>query len=309
MVGPTGTGKTALALELAEEIHGELIGCDALQVYRRFDIGTAKPSARERGRVPHHLIDELDPEEDFTLARFVRRAQRAIEDVHTRGAQPIVVGGTGMYLRGLLRGIVTAPEVDPALRRRLRELADRRGEHAMHRWLRRVDPASASRVEPGDRHRVGRALEWWVSSRTRWSERLETHGTWDSGQERFNCLKIGLDAKPEWLRHRLDQRVEGFFSAGLVDEVRELLESGVSRTCNAFRAIGYREVAEALQNPDAEVEVIDRVKIHTRRYARRQRTWFRQEPGIVWLDASSSRRELRDAALDAWARFLKRNAQ
>jgi tRNA dimethylallyltransferase len=305
VIGPTGAGKTALAIELAETLGGELIGCDALQIYRRFDVGTAKPSAEERARVPHHLVDELDPEDDFTLARFVRRAEQVIESVCARGAQPIVVGGTGMYLRGLLHGIVPAPRVDPALRRRIREMQERRGETAMHRWLQRIDPASAARLEPGDRQRVGRALEWWCVSRTRWSERLEMQGTWAVQEERYRCLKLGLDADREWLRPRLEQRVERFFAAGLVEEVRSLLDSGVSPKCNAFQAIGYREVAQALRGGDAMGPVIDRVKINTRRYAKRQRTWFRKEPGVVWLDASASRTTLRAAALDAWARFKR----
>lgn len=258
--------------------------------------------------MPHHLVDELDPEDNFTLARFVRRAERAIESIRARGAQPILVGGTGMYLRGLLRGIVPAPEIDPALRRRLREMHERRGESAMHRWLQRVDPESAARLAPGDRHRVAHALEWWLVSRTRWSERLEKLGTWAGREERYRCLKLGLDAGSEWLKPKLEQRVEQFFAAGLVEEVRSLLASGVSPECNAFRAIGYREVARALLDGGPMEEVIDRVKIHTRRYAKRQRTWFRQEPGVVWLDASCSRAALRVAALDAWTRFSRRAA-
>jgi tRNA dimethylallyltransferase len=303
VVGPTGSGKTALAIALAETLGGELVGCDALQIYRRFDIATAKPNAAERARVPHHLVDAVDPEDDFTLARFVGLAERVLESVCRRGAQPILVGGTGMYLRGLLRGIVPAPKIDPALRRRLGEMHERRGDKAMHRWLRRVDPDSASRVEPRDRQRVGRALEWWLASRTRWSERLESQGTWNAGAERYRCLKLGLEAAPEWLGPRLAQRVEGFFAAGLVDEVRSLLETGVSPECNAFQAIGYREVAHALHAGLSMEDVIARVTIQTRQYAKRQRTWFRKEPGIVWLDASASPSSLLADGLAAWVRF------
>ncbi len=178
----------------------------------------------------------------------------------------------------------------------------------MHRWLQRVDPESAARLKSGDRQRVGRALEWWLVSRTRWSERLEKEGTWADQDERYRCLKLGLDAKPEWLKPRLEQRVERFFAAGLVEEVRSLLASGVSPECNAFQAIGYREVAQALRDGGAMGDVVDRVKIHTRRYAKRQRTWFRKEPGVVWLDASGSRSTLRAAGLDAWARFRRETA-
>ncbi len=308
MVGPTGSGKTSLAVELAEHLGGELIGCDALQVYRRFDIATAKPAAAERARVRYHLVDEVDPEDDFTLARFIRRAERIIATLHERDAQAILVGGTGMYLRGLLRGIVPAPEIEPRLRRRLREMRERRGDAAMHRWLRRVDPASAGRVAPADSQRVGRALEWWLASGARWSERLEAQGTWVRREERYRCLKLGLDGAPAWLKARLDRRVEGFFAAGLIDEVRALLDSGVSPECNAFQAIGYREVAQAVRGDASMDDLVERVQIHTRQYAKRQRTWFRKEPGIVWLDAAQSGDALLGAALDAWERFRSQAA-
>jgi tRNA dimethylallyltransferase len=307
VIGPTGSGKTALAIELAEKLDGELIGCDALQIYRRFDIATAKPSAAERARVPHHLVDIVEPDDRFTLSRYVRHAEQAIDVVRRRGAQPILVGGTGMYLRGLLCGIVAAPEIDRDLRRRLEGMRERHGERAMHRWLQRVDPDSAGRIEPADRQRVGRALEWWLTSGSPWSERLETDGTWTSSTERYRCLKLGLDARPAWLNPRLEQRVDRFFSEGLVDEVRSLLASGISPERNAFRAIGYREVAEALRTGEPMEPVVERVKTHTRRYAKRQRTWFRRERDVVWLDASASIGSLIQAGLDAWTRFESEN--
>ncbi len=279
-----------------------------MQVYRRFDIATAKPTAEERARVPYHLVDELDPAEDFTLARFIERAEELLVAIRGRGAQPILVGGTGMYLRGLLRGIVPAPDIDPALRRRLAAMHERRGDRAMHRWLSRVDPDSAERIGPGDRQRVGRALEWWVASGSRWSERLDTQGTWGATGERYRCLKLGLDAAVEWLAPRIEQRVERFFADGLVEEVQGLLAAGVSPECNAFQAIGYREVAEALRGGGSMDEVIDRVKIHTRQYAKRQRTWFRKEPGIVWLDARAAPESLLASGLDVWTKFVRQSA-
>ena len=305
VVGPTGTGKTALALDLAEVLDAELIGCDALQLYREFDVATAKPSAAERRRAPYHLVDVQDPRRDFTLARYVALAERTLRETRRRGRQPILVGGTGMYLRGLLRGVVSAPAVDPAIRSRLKAMRERRGERAMHRWLARVDPASAARIAPADRQRVGRALEWWVTSRTRWSDRLERSGTWADDEERFRCLKIGLDGDRDWLAARLAARVERFFAAGLVEEVEMLMASGVSTDANAFKAIGYREVAEALHEGRSTDGLIERVQVATRRYAKRQRSWFRQESGIVWLDASDSTESLRRAALDAWEAFCR----
>jgi tRNA dimethylallyltransferase len=253
--------------------------------------------------VRHHLVDEHDPGDDFTLARFVERAERVIAQLHERNVQPIVVGGTGMYLRGLLRGIIPAPEVDPRLRRRLREMRERRDDRSMHRWLARVDPASAARISPHDRQRVDRALEWWLASRSRWSERLERQGTWTGKAERFRCLKLGLDADTGWLRTRLEARVDRFFAAGLVEEVRGLLASGVPAECNAFKAIGYREVARALRAGGSVEEAVELVKIRTAQYVKRQRTWFRKEPGIVWLNAADSSATLRRTALDVWARF------
>ena len=305
IVGPTGTGKTALAVRLAEACRGEVVGCDALQVYRGLDAATAKPSAEERARVRHHLVDIQDPRQDFTLARFVTLAERTLEEILQRGCQPILVGGTGLYLRGLLRGIVPAPAVDPEIRRRLKRVQARRGQIAVHRWLARVDPSSAARIEPADRQRVGRALEWWLASGTRWSERLERQGTWATARERHRCLKIGLDAGREWLRPRLEARVDAFFAAGLVDEVRGLLDAGVSPGSNAFKAIGYREVVAALNSAQAVDEIVEHVKLATRRYAKRQRTWFRKEPNVVWLEASANLDELVSRALDAWSRFQK----
>jgi len=219
VVGPTGTGKTALAIHLAHALDAELIGCDALQVYRGFDVATAKPTSAERAAVPHHLVDVQDPGKDFTLARFVALAERCIRETRRRGRQPILVGGTGMYLRGLLRGIVHAPEVDARLRERLKAIRARRGDPAMHRWLARIDPASAERLAPADAQRVNRALEWWITSGVRWSDHLAETGTWEGRRERFRCLKIGLDGERDWLWARLEARVEGFF-ADLVQRVQ-----------------------------------------------------------------------------------------
>jgi tRNA dimethylallyltransferase len=303
VVGPTGTGKTALAIHLAHALDAELIGCDALQVYRGFDVATAKPTSAERAAVPHHLVDVQDPGNDFTLARFVALAERCIRETRRRGRQPILVGGTGMYLRGLLRGIVHAPEVDARLRERLKAIRARRGDPAMHRWLARIDPASAERLAPADAQRVNRALEWWITSGVRWSDHLAETGTWEGRRERFRCLKIGLDGERDWLWARLEARVEGFFAAGLVEEVRSLLAAGISPDRNAFKAIGYREVVEAVRSGGPTEDLVQRVQFATRRYARRQRKWFLREPDIVWLDASVGAEELTRQALAAWERF------
>jgi tRNA dimethylallyltransferase len=270
---------------LASRLDGEIVGCDALQVYRGFDAATAKPSLADRRRVPHHLIDVADPRTDYSLADYVRQADEAIRGIRSRGRLPIVVGGTGLYLRGLLKGVVPAPPRDPALRERLRRMADRFGAPRMHRWLRGLDPDSAARLHAGDTQRLLRALEVAIKGAETWGGVLAERGTWSRPGERYRALKIGLDTDREGLAARLDRRVQGFFAAGLIDEVRGLLHAGIPAESNAFKAIGYRQVLEALDagaDPETAVEATQR---STRRYVKRQRTWFRKEPGIVWLDS------------------------
>jgi tRNA dimethylallyltransferase len=301
LVGPTGTGKSRTAVEVARRLDGEIVGCDALQVYRGLDVGTAKPTPAERAGIPHHLIDVADPRTGYTLADYIRDADAAIRSIAGRRKVPLVVGGTGLYLRGLLRGIVPAPPVDPELRSRLRAMGRRFGPARLHRWLARVDPSSAERVAPADIQRVTRALEIALGGKTTWSERLREGGTWDGRVERYDALKIGLDLAPKRLDDRLDRRVASFFTAGLVREVRELRDSGVPREANAFKAIGYREVLRAVdqgRNPDDAQAEIAR---NTRRYSRRQRTWFRGEPGLVWLDAADDPGALADRIAALWA--------
>jgi tRNA dimethylallyltransferase len=289
---------------VAESLDGEIIGCDALQVYRGFDVATAKPSLEDRRRVPHHLIDELDPRRDFNMADFVRSADRLILEIRARGRVPIVAGGTGLYLRGLLRGVIGAPPRDERLRERLRAIARRRGPASLHRWLRRLDPESAQRLTPNDSQRIVRALELALSGEATWSRRLREGGTWDDGVERYDALKIGLELEREQHNRKLDARVEAFFEAGLVDEVRGLLESGVPRHANAFKAIGYREALAAEVGELAPASLCEEVKKNTRRYAKRQRTWFRKEPGVTWLDASEGVAALTRRVVELWRRQL-----
>jgi tRNA dimethylallyltransferase len=301
LIGPTGTGKTETALEVARRLDGESVGCDALQVCRGLDAGTAKAGAEQRREVPHHLIDVADPRTAYTLADYVHDAETAIDSIAHRGKIPLVVGGTGLYLRGLMRGIVPAPRADPDLRRRLRSMADRFGAERLHRWLGRVDPPSAERLAPADTQRITRALEIALSGETTWSERLRDEGTWSRGTERFESLKIGLDLDTATLDARLGERVERFYEAGLVNEIRELLASGVPREANAFKAIGYREVLKAHEEGRNPFDARDEIARNTRRYSRRQRSWFRNEPGIVWLDAADGLERLAERILEMWA--------
>ena len=254
--------------------------------YRGFDVATAKPSEQQRARIPHHLVDCIDPRLDFNMADYVREAERLVADIRARGRLPIVAGGSGMYLRGLLRGVVDAPPRDTRLRRRLCAIAERKGAPSLHRWLSRKDPGSAERIAPGDTQRIVRAMELALSGEATWSERLSRQGSWACGSDRYRALKIGLDMERDALVGRTDARVESFMDAGLVEEVERLLRAGVPRESNAFKAIGYREVLSALGAGFDAAAVAEEIRRNTRRYAKRQRTWFRKEPGVVWLDAA-----------------------
>ncbi len=285
---------------LAERLGGEIVGCDALQVYTGLDAATGKPSPELRRRVPHHVVDFADPRRDFNLADYVRAAEEAIRGVVSRGRVPIVVGGTGMYLRGLLRGVVDSPARDDVLRERLRTIAARRGSSRLHRWLGRLDPSSSARIAPADTQRVVRALELALAGGGTWSERLLREGTWSSGRERYLSLKVGLDMDRAALAERLSERVDRFFDAGLVAEIRSLLAAGVPESANALKAIGYREVLASLRAGEDAEAARDAVKTSTRRYAKRQRTWFRGEPGIVWLDAALGPERLASCIAALW---------
>jgi tRNA dimethylallyltransferase len=300
ILGPTGTGKTALGISLAQSLRGEILGCDSLQIYRRFNIGTAKPSARERLQATHHLIDCVDPEVHFSVADYVREADRIIAEIAQRGAVPIIVGGSGMYLRALLRGLIEVPARNERVRERLQRILQKRGIDTLYRSLRRRDPASAERLAATDTQRIVRALEIALVAETSWSERLATQGTWRGGPERYPSLKIGLRCEPPELRERLDRRVETFFRDGLTEEVSTLLEEGVPRTANAFKAIGYREILGQAAGSGKREELISLVQRNTRRYAKRQRTWFRKERDVCWIDALQSVETLTEIVLENW---------
>lgn len=282
---------------------GEIVGCDALQVYRGFDTGTAKPKAGERERVPHWLVDVADPRSAYTLADYVRDADAAIAAIRNRGSVPVVAGGTGMYLRGLLKGIVAAPLPDPELRSRLKRMAARFGAPRLHRLLARLDPETAERLRPEDAQRVTRALELALPDGETWSVRLARSGTWAREGERYRALKIGLELDRSLLAARLADRVDAFFAADLPGEVERLLASGVPETANAFLAIGYREILRARADRRDPETAREAIVAATRRYAKRQRTWFRGEPGLVWMDAARGIDALSLAVVEAWRAF------
>ena len=280
VVGPTAVGKSDLALRACERFNGEILSVDSMQVYRGLDRGTAKPDSRTRRRVPHHGIDLAQPGEDFSLGDFVRHAEGAIASIRGRGRLPVLVGGTGLYLRGLLKGIVDLPRRDEPLRARLRALADRRGPAALHRLLSRVDPVGASKVRPADRQRLVRALEVCFTARRGLGDLI---GAMPFGPDRFATVKIGLTVERGTLYRIIDARVRRFFTEGLVDEVRGLLAAGHPEGANAFKAIGYQETLRHLRGESTLEEAIAMTQRNTRRYAKRQWTWFRREEGVTWF--------------------------
>ena len=281
LAGPTGSGKSDLAVRLAEQIGGEIVNADSMQVYRGLNIGTAKPPAEALARVPHHLLDIVSPELNFTASDFRREAAAAIADIDSRGMKPIVVGGTGLYIRALLEGLVDSPTGDPELRR---QFADVAGEELLRR-LYLVDPETASRLHPNDRVRIIRALEVFSQTGRPISAFRSEHafsGTY------YDTLKIAIKVERQELYRRIDKRVEQMLQDGLVDEVRSLLASGYDREMKAMRSIGYKEVLAYLAGETTLDEAVSLIKRDTRRYAKRQMTWFSKENDIYWLEYPES---------------------
>ena len=283
VLGPTAVGKSEFALLACERFDGELVSVDSMQVYRGLDAGTSKPNESERRRIPHHGIDLANPGDDFSMGDFVRAAEESIAAIRERRRLPVLVGGTGLYLRGLLKGIVDAPRRDEAIRARLRESAERRGGSHLYRMLGRVDPAAARRLGARDRQRVVRALEVFFASRRGLSEWIRES---PFGPDRYDAVKIGLHMDREVLYRRIDERVGRFFAAGLERELRSLIASGVPPAANTFKALGYRETLGCITGERTLEESIALTRRNTRRYAKRQLTWFRREPQVTWFDVN-----------------------
>jgi tRNA dimethylallyltransferase len=280
VLGSTGTGKSALALSLADEFDGEIVSCDSIAVYRGFDIGADKTPVSERRGIPHHLIDVVDPRDGYTAARYGMDAAEAIRGIEARGRLPIVVGGTGFYFRALTRGLFPGPARDAALRARLGAVAARRGPECLHRALARIDPPSARRIQPRDAMRLVRALEVYRLTGRPLSEHFSETVS-PLGPRAF--VKIGLSLPGDELTLRIRRRVDLQFSRGLIAEVRRLIASGVPETARAFGALGYRQVLEFLRGLRDESATRELIATETRHYARRQLIWFRKEPNLVWI--------------------------
>jgi tRNA dimethylallyltransferase len=281
VTGPTASGKSALGLRIARERSGEIVSCDSQQVYRGMDVGTAKPTAADRRAVPHHLLDVADPGDAFSAAEYGRLARAALAAIRERGSLPVVVGGTGLYLRALLRGLFEGPARDDALRARLAALADRHGDARLHRLLSRVDPATAGRTAPRDRVRVVRALEVFFRTGRPISAEHRTGAVPLAG---FRVLRLGLDPGREALRRSIAERTRRMFERGLVDEVRRLLAGGLSPDARPLHSIGYRQALAVARGEWGPAQAEAATVAETVRFAKRQRTWFRhQEPGILWF--------------------------
>ena len=294
VVGPTAAGKSALALDLALRHGGEIVNGDSMQVYRGFDIGTDKPSAGDRARVPHHLIDVVDAATQFTAADFAALALEAVEGIGRRGRFPLVAGGTGLYFKALEEGLFPGPGRDDALRRRFEEEARTSGVEALWRRLETVDPAAAARTGRRDKVRIVRALEVQALTGVPLSEHFRrTRGNLAG----FRVGKFGILRPREELVRRIDERTERIFARGLVGEVEGLLARGVPETAPPFRALGYPNVLLHLRGEIGLREAIERTKAETRQYAKRQMTWFRKMRGVVWGGPEETA-----SAFDLWIR-------
>jgi tRNA dimethylallyltransferase len=281
VLGPTATGKSALALAIAERHGGEIVNCDSTAVYRGFDIGTDKIAAADRRGIPHHLIDIAEPTADYTAAHYARDAAAAIRDIHARGKLPILAGGTGFYFRALTRGLFPGPGRDSELRARLEAIAARRDVTFLHRLLRRVDPESALRIQPRDLKRIVRALEvFLLTGRPLTAHFAETTSLIPD----VDVLAVGLRLPPPAIAERVARRVDEQFARGLLDEIRTLLARGIPETARPFGGLVYRQAIEHLHGVRDEPATRALIAQENRRYARRQLIWFRKEPNLSWFD-------------------------
>ncbi|MHC1698370.1 MAG: tRNA (adenosine(37)-N6)-dimethylallyltransferase MiaA [Geobacteraceae bacterium] len=279
--GPTASGKSELAVRLAEQFSCEIVNADSMQVYRFMDIGTAKPSAEQLCRVPHHLLGIVNPDQAFSAADFCREAEKVILDIVRRGKGVLVCGGTGLYIRALTKGLMDSPPVDAALRHELKELASREGGGELHRRLAKIDPLSAARIHPNDQFRLIRALEVYQLTGRPISELRGEHRF---GTLRYNYCKIGLTTNRESLYRNIDNRVDLMIRQGFLEEVQALLAAGYPAGLKSMRSIGYRHLCNYLEGFTTLDDALQLMKRDTRRYAKRQLTWFNQDPEIKWIE-------------------------
>jgi len=280
ILGPTASGKTALSLLLAEKFNGEIVNCDSVAMYREFDIGTAKPSAAERARAPHHFFDFVEPTQFMTAGEYARQARQVLTEINSRQHLPIVVGGTGLYLRALLEGLFPGPQRSEELRERLRESAASRGPAHLHRILCRLDRAAAEKVHANDIPKLIRAIEVCLASRQKMSE-LWQHGR--DPLQGFRILRVGLDPDRAALYDRINQRARQMFETGLIEETRSLLDK-YGTTARPLASLGYKQAVQFLRGELTREQAIQSAQQAHRNYAKRQMTWFRREPEVQWLN-------------------------
>ena len=288
IAGPTASGKTALAVALAKELHGEVVSCDSMYVYRRMNIGTAKPSVEEMEGIVHHMIDVADPDEDFSVSKYCEMAAPIVDDIVARGKTAIIAGGTGLYMDSLIRGNDFAPFPSTGMRKKLEAQADEQGMDAILDLLRSIDPDAAARLHLSDRKRIIRALEvYYETGQTITAHNLKTQAI----PPRYTPLWLGLDfADRAELYRRIDLRVEIMLQQGLIEEIRQLLASGIPQKCTAMQAIGYKEFVAALDGQCTIEEAAEEVRKSSRHYAKRQLTWFRRNKNIHWLTHQAGER-------------------
>jgi tRNA dimethylallyltransferase len=292
IVGPTASGKSDLALSVAAAFNGEIVNYDSVQIFRGFDIGSAKPSSAERQLIPHHMIDVREPDELFTAGDFQREARAVLEDLKGRGKTPVLVGGTGFYLRALTEGLFAGPTRSEAVRARLETLSEDRGREYLHRLLQRLDPVAAGRIAARDKPKVIRALEVRLETGKSLSEHLQVEPR--TPLEGFRIGTVGLDPPREECYRRIDLRVQRMFETGLVEEVQDLLRRGVPRDAKPLGAIGYRHVVANLDAGAPWEDTMSMIQRDTRRYAKRQLTWFRRSPNTQWFGGPGENKAIKE---------------
>ncbi len=291
IVGPTATGKSSLGIALAERFNGEIVSCDSTAVYRGFDIGTDKVPLSEQRGIPHHMVDVVDPTEEYSAARYARDAAAAIRDITSRGRLPILAGGTGLYYRALTRGMFEGPGRDEPLRRRLERVAARRGPGYLHRWLGSVDSPSAARIQVPDVKRLVRALEVWIVTGRPLTEHFAATAP---PLADYEVTTVALRIPDEQTAERVARRVAAQFAQGLLDEMRALLARGVPETALPFTGLVYRQALEHLHGVRDEAQTRELIVRENRKYSRRQLIWFRKEPNLRWIHAAGERAETQD---------------
>jgi tRNA dimethylallyltransferase len=299
VLGPTASGKTALSLALAERFRGEIVNCDSVATYREFEIGTAKPNAAERARVPHHLLDFVEPTDHITAGEYSRRARPVLQEIKQRGRLPVVVGGTGLYLRALLDGLSPGPQRSEELRERLREKAEIKGASYLHRVLRRMDSDASAKIHANDLPKLIRAIEVCLGARRKMSE------MWKQGRDplrSFRILRIGLNPEREALYGRINERARQMFELGLVEETRGLVAK-YGEAPWPLGSLGYRQAVQLIRGEIGEAAALHAAQQAHRNYAKRQMTWFRREPGVTWLTGFGD-----EGTIQRWAVELVQNS-